>query len=69
MVASCICGSDLWHYRGATTRTGRIGHEFVAVIEEVGTEVRTVRPGDLVIAPFVYSCGVCVNCRAGWTTS
>ena len=69
VVASCICGSDLWHYRGATTRTGRIGHEFVGVVEEVGTEVRTVRPGDLVIAPFVYSCGVCVNCRAGWTTS
>jgi threonine dehydrogenase-like Zn-dependent dehydrogenase len=69
VVASCICGSDLWHYRGATTRRGRIGHEFVGVIEEIGADVRTVRPGDLVIAPFVYSCGVCVNCRAGWTTS
>ena len=66
---SCICGSDLWHYRGATQRRGRIGHEFIGVVEEVGSEVRTVRPGDVVIAPFVYSCGVCVNCRAGWPTS
>ena len=69
VVLSCICGSDLWHYRGATERRGRIGHEFVGIVEEVGSEVRTVRPGDVVIAPFVYSCGVCVNCRAGWTTS
>ncbi len=68
-LASCICGSDLWHYRGMTNRRGRIGHEFVGVVEEVGSEVRTVRAGDVVIAPFVYSCGVCVNCRAGWTTS
>ena len=68
-IASCICGSDLWHYRGLTARRGRIGHEFVGVVEEVGPEVRTVRAGDVVIAPFVYSCGVCVNCLAGWTTS
>ena len=70
VVASCICGSDLWHYRGATKRpSGRIGHEFVGVVEDVGAEVTAVRPGQLVVAPFVWSCGVCVNCRAGWTTS
>ncbi len=69
ITASCICGSDLWHYRGATKRTGRIGHEFVGVVEQVGTEVGTVKPGELVIAPFVISCGVCAPCRSGWPTS
>jgi threonine dehydrogenase-like Zn-dependent dehydrogenase len=69
ITASCVCGSDLWPYRGVTQRLGRIGHEFVGVVQEVGTDVRTVRPGQVVIAPFVYSCGTCANCRAGWTTS
>ena len=70
VIASCICGSDLWHYRGSTKRpSGRIGHEFVGVVEDVGTEVAAVQPGQLVVAPFVWSCGVCANCRAGWTTS
>jgi len=69
IVASCICGSDLWHYRGFTQRTGRIGHEFVGVVEQVGADVATVKPDDLVIAPFVCSCGVCPPCRAGWPTS
>ena len=69
ITASCICGSDLWHYRGLTQRRGRIGHEFIGVVQEIGANVRTVHPGDVVIAPFVYSCGACANCRAGWTTS
>jgi threonine dehydrogenase-like Zn-dependent dehydrogenase len=69
ITASCICGSDLWHYRGFTRRTGRIGHEFLGVVEEVGAEVAGVKPGDLVIAPFVVSCGVCAPCRSGWPTS
>ena len=69
ITASCVCGSDLWPYRGVTQRRGRIGHEFIGVVQEIGAEVRTVRPGDVVIAPFVYSCGICANCRAGWTTS
>jgi threonine dehydrogenase-like Zn-dependent dehydrogenase len=69
ITASCICGSDLWPYRGVTQRRGRIGHEFIGVVREIGADVRTVRPGDVVIAPFVYSCGTCPNCRAGWTTS
>ncbi len=69
ITASCICGSDLWHYRGFTERRGRIGHEFVGVVEDVGAEVTTVGRGDLVIAPFVTSCGACAACRIGWPTS
>lgn len=69
--ATCVCGSDLWSYRGINDVPAprRIGHEFVGVVEEVGAEVRTVRPGQFVIAPFRYSCGVCVHCRAGLHTS
>jgi hypothetical protein len=71
VVAACVCGSDLWPYRGVRqiTRPRRIGHEFVGVVEETGSEVGTVRPGDFVIAPFVLSDGTCVNCRNGITTS
>ncbi|MFH5821518.1 zinc-binding dehydrogenase [Georgenia sp. AZ-5] len=71
VVASCVCGSDLWHYRGVVGSGGpsRIGHEFVGVVEEVGGEVRSVAPGDFVVAPFSYSCGECVNCLAGVQTS
>ena len=71
VVASCICGSDLWPYRGIAERPPgvRIGHEFVGVVEETGPEVRSVRPGDFVIAPFVYSDGTCAPCRAGVHTS
>ncbi len=71
VVASCICGSDLWPYRGENKiRPGsRIGHEFVGIVEEVGTEVRTVKPGDFVIAPFVVSDGTCAHCRAGFQTA
>ncbi|MCI1207711.1 MAG: zinc-dependent alcohol dehydrogenase family protein [Microbacteriaceae bacterium] len=71
VVASCVCGSDLWRYRGITPVTpgSRIGHEFVGVVEEVGTGVTRVRPGDFVIAPF-YDCDMtCVNCRNGVSTS
>ncbi len=69
VTAACVCGSDLWRYRGIVAGTGRIGHEFVGVVEEVGAEVRGVRPGALVIAPFLWSCGLCPNCLAGWPTS
>jgi threonine dehydrogenase-like Zn-dependent dehydrogenase len=66
-----VCGSDLWPYRGVNeVRSPRtIGHEFVGIVEEVGAEVRTVRPGQFVIAPFRYSCGTCVHCRYGVHTS
>jgi threonine dehydrogenase-like Zn-dependent dehydrogenase len=71
VTASCVCGSDLWRYRGVipVTQPTRIGHEFVGVVEEVGNEVTTVRRGDFVIAPFVVSDGMCINCRNGVTTS
>lgn len=71
VVAACVCGSDLWPYRGVTPtkEPHRIGHEFVGVVEEVGAEVRTIKPGDFVIAPF-YDCDMtCVNCRNGVSTS
>jgi threonine dehydrogenase-like Zn-dependent dehydrogenase len=71
VVASCVCGSDLWPYRGVfpTERPRRIGHEFVGVVEEVGAAVRTVQVDDFVIAPFVISDGTCVHCRHGVHTS
>ena len=71
VVAACVCGSDLWRYRGVVpVKPGsRIGHEFVGVVQEVGDDVRTVAPGDFVVAPFSYSCGECVNCRNGVQTS
>jgi len=66
-----ICGSDLWAYRGYGTRIPgqRIGHEFVGVVTDVGADVSTVRPGDVVVSPFVWSDGVCDYCRGGLQTS
>ncbi|WP_158866697.1 zinc-dependent alcohol dehydrogenase family protein [Leifsonia sp. AG29] len=71
VVAACVCGSDLWPYRGVTPTDAphRIGHEFVGVVEEVGPEVSRIKPGDFVIAPF-YDCDMtCVNCLNGVSTS
>src|SRR5205823_10072504 len=70
VVLTCVCGSDLWYYRGESPHTlGPIGHEFIGVVEEVGAEVRGLALGDLVIAPFTFSDGTCVHCRAGWTSN
>ena len=68
---SCICGSDLWPYRKMKPReTGRrMGHEFIGVVDDVGAAVRTVKRGDLVVAPFVWSDGTCVFCHEGLQTS
>jgi threonine dehydrogenase-like Zn-dependent dehydrogenase len=67
IVAGCICGSDLWPYRGENKITpgSRIGHEYVGIVQEIGAEVRTVKPGDFVVTPFVASDGTCPNCLAG----
>jgi len=67
VVASCVCGSDLWTYRGirALARPKPIGHEFVGIVESVGTEVVDVRPGDFVISPFTSSDGTCPSCLNG----
>jgi threonine dehydrogenase-like Zn-dependent dehydrogenase len=71
VVASCICGSDLWPYRGEppVQQPRPIGHEFVGIVQEVGSDVRTVKPGDFVVAPFVVSDGTCPHCLAGYQTA
>jgi threonine dehydrogenase-like Zn-dependent dehydrogenase len=68
---ACICGSDLWPYRSMKpSETGRrMGHEFIGVVEAVGAEVRTIRSGDLVVAPFLWSDGSCIFCQEGLQTS
>ncbi|HEX3233492.1 MAG TPA: zinc-dependent alcohol dehydrogenase family protein [Gemmatimonadales bacterium] len=67
----CICGSDLWPYKSMepSEKGRRMGHEFIGVIEAVGSAVRTIRPGDLVVAPFAWSDGTCEFCRQGLQTS
>ena len=71
VVRTCVCGSDLWDYRGIPPIRAPhpIGHEFIGYVEEVGDEVRTVATGDFVISPFTDSDGVCAHCRNGITTS
>ena len=68
---AAICGSDLWPYQTMEhSETGRrMGHEFIGVVEAVGAEVRTVKAGEVVVAPFLYSDGTCVFCREGLHTS
>jgi len=67
---ACVCGSDLWYYRGLSPHDlGAIGHEFIGIVEEVGADLRGIRPGDLVVTPFTYSDGTCVLCRAGWQSN
>jgi threonine dehydrogenase-like Zn-dependent dehydrogenase len=70
VVAACICGSDLWPYRGENEITAGdpIGHEMVGIVEEVGSEVRSFKPGDFVIAPFCHCDNTCPHCRAGMTS-
>ncbi|KPI04636.1 Alcohol dehydrogenase GroES domain protein [Actinobacteria bacterium OK074] len=71
VLRACICGSDLWAFRGESPRQPgqRIGHEFLGVVEETGAEVSQLTVGDLVVAPFVWSDGVCEYCREGLYTS
>jgi threonine dehydrogenase-like Zn-dependent dehydrogenase len=68
---AAICGSDLWPYKSMEhSETGRrMGHEFIGVVEAAGSDVRTVKAGDLVVAPFVWSDGTCVFCQEGLQTS
>src|SRR5947199_6451518 len=62
-----ICGSDLWPYKSMEpTDSGRpMGHEFIGIVDAVGDEVRTIKTGDLVVSPFLWSDGACVFCREG----
>jgi threonine dehydrogenase-like Zn-dependent dehydrogenase len=70
VVLACVCGSDLWYYRGESPHAvGSIGHEFIGIVEDVGSEVNSVAKGDLVVAPFIYSDMSCPHCRNGSTIS
>lgn len=70
VVLGCVCGSDLWYYRGESAHAvGSIGHEFIGVVEQAGAEVQGVREGDLVVAPFIYSDMSCPHCLNGSTIS
>ncbi|MDB4928032.1 MAG: alcohol dehydrogenase [Myxococcaceae bacterium] len=68
---ACICGSDLWPYNAMkpSEAGNRMGHEFIGLVEAVGSAVRTVKKGDLVVAPFAWSDGTCEFCRQGLQTS
>ncbi|GAA2368207.1 zinc-dependent alcohol dehydrogenase family protein [Nonomuraea africana] len=69
--ASCVCGSDLWPFRGVehVDRPMPMGHEYVGIVEEVGSEVKNVKPGQFVVGSFVASDGTCEICRAGYPSS
>src|SRR5437868_13821189 len=69
--ATCVCGSDLWPYRGIDTGDGPapMGHEYVGVVEEVGRAVTTITPGQFVIGSFFASDNTCEICRAGYQSS
>ena len=71
ITAAAICGSDLWPYESRKREDGpaRMGHEFIGIVEATGSEVTTVREGDLVVSPFAISDGTCEFCREGLQTS
>lgn len=71
LTATCICGSDLWPYRGhnAITEPLAMGHEYCGVVMEVGSEVKTIRPGQFVVGSFCISDNTCPHCRFGFQSS
>ncbi|MFL6761102.1 MAG: zinc-dependent alcohol dehydrogenase family protein [Sphingomicrobium sp.] len=67
---ACICGSDLWPYNGGPNVEGqRMGHEAIGVVEDVGSDVQTIRRGQVVIMPFANSDGSCMFCEEGLQTA
>lgn len=68
MAATCVCGSDLWPYRGIQpiSQPMSMGHEYCGIVEEVGSSVKTVKPGQFVIGSFCISDNTCPICRAGY---
>ena len=68
---TCVCGSDLWPYRGIENVEGPapMGHEYVGLVEEVGSAVRTIKPGQFVIGSFFASDNTCEICRSGYQSS
>jgi threonine dehydrogenase-like Zn-dependent dehydrogenase len=71
LAATCICGSDLWPYRGVepVDEPRPMGHEYAGVVEEVGSAVTAVRPGQFVVGSFFASDNTCEICQAGYQTS
>ena len=71
MSATCVCGSDLWDYRGINkvTQPTPIGHEYCGIVEEVGRAVSKIKPGQFVIGSFFASDNTCPNCQAGYYSS
>src|SRR4051812_9965931 len=70
VVLACVCGSDLWFYRGISDLPhGSVGHEFIGVVDEIGADVHDLAVGDFVISPFSWSDGTCKNCEAGFHTA
>ena len=69
--ATCICGSDLWPYRGLSPQEGpaHMGHEYCGVVVEVGSEVKTVQPGQFVVGSFCLSDNTCPHCRFGFPSA
>jgi threonine dehydrogenase-like Zn-dependent dehydrogenase len=69
--ATCVCGSDLWPYRGIEAIDGPapMGHEYVGIVEEVGGDVRTIKPGQFVVGSFFACDNTCEICRAGYPSS
>lgn len=69
VLRACVCGSDFWAYRGLDDKPANSinsGHEAIGIVEEVGADITTVKPGDFVIAPFTHGCGHCPACLAGF---
>ena len=68
VTAACVCGSDLWPYRGLEKPRGpaRMGHEYVGVVEQIGSDVQELRVGDFVVGSFIASDNTCEICRAGY---
>ena len=71
MSAACVCGSDLWPYRGIdpVTEPVPMGHEYAGIVEEVGRDVRNIKPGQFVVGSFFASDNTCEICRAGYQGS
>jgi threonine dehydrogenase-like Zn-dependent dehydrogenase len=70
LAATCVCGSDLWSYRGISpvTQPTPMGHEYCGVVEEVGSAVKSIKPGQFVIGSFFASDNTCPICKAGYQT-
>src|ERR1043165_8798315 len=71
LAATCVCGSDLWPYRGLQPIDGPtpLGHEYCGVVEEVGSAVKSIKPGQFVVGSFATSDNTCPNCRYGYQSS